>query len=485
MFQLITSNPAYYQHPECGYCNGQKEKFLGLELPAEAEPPAKCTSATIGLHVEQMTCLHYDKLLNRNFRRSGTFLYKNDMLRTCCRMYTIRTDLGQMKVSKEHRQLINRFKRAIADPQPDAPPPPPATKLRYIRPPPFDLKTLIAAEQQSTRFRTKYEPAQFSEEKFTLYKKYQIRVHQDDPKSLSRDSFDRFLCLSPFPDAECEGTPEQWLRLNSWVKLWRRKEKSVNPGRVGPTHECYYLDNVLIAISVLDFLPSGVSSVYFIWDPDYAHLSLGTVLGLREIQMCHELGLGYYYLGYYIEDCPKMRYKAKFGGELLDVCNEAFAPLKKITPLIPEGRFFTLDSLRCQAENGLCEIKIDLVDDPDKWPIATKDVSDKLYGTPTVYEVAKRAREALVALLGLADDRGKTNLSVPDVFPGALPLYQILGWFERGELETGLPVCIYDYELGKIHRGEFRALPPRLKCMAIDGIRLFGIDMFCDMLLFG
>ena len=97
------------------------------------------------------------------------------------------------------------------------------------------------------------------------------------------------------------------------------KENGRQVSRLGPTHECYYLDGKLIAISVIDFLPTGVSSVYLIWDPDYAHLSLGTLLAVREVQMCHELNLGYYYLGYYLEDCDKMRYKKKFGGEVLDV----------------------------------------------------------------------------------------------------------------------------------------------------------------------
>ena len=33
--------------------------------------------------------------------------------------------------------------------------------------------------------------------------------------------------------------------------------------------------------------------------------------------MCDKLNYSWYYLGYYIEDCVKMKYKLKFGGELL------------------------------------------------------------------------------------------------------------------------------------------------------------------------
>jgi arginyl-tRNA--protein-N-Asp/Glu arginylyltransferase len=37
------------------------------------------------------------------------------------------------------------------------------------------------------------------------------------------------------------------------------------------------VDGKLIAFSVLDILPGCVSSVYFVWDPDYAWASLGKV----------------------------------------------------------------------------------------------------------------------------------------------------------------------------------------------------------------
>lgn len=37
------------------------------------------------------------------------------------------------------------------------------------------------------------------------------------------------------------------------------------------------IDGRLIAFSVLDILPGCVSSVYFVWDPDFAWASLGKV----------------------------------------------------------------------------------------------------------------------------------------------------------------------------------------------------------------
>lgn len=469
---FVISSPLYYSHSDCGYCEGKKEKFLGLKLPAGANAPKQCLSSSVGTHVEQMTCQHYDFLINRNFRRSGNFLYKGDMLRGCCRMYTIRTDLGQMKITKEHRQVVNRFKRAIRDDKQST-----QVTTNSKKGESFELVSLIRAEQQSLRFRTRYEPAVFSKEKFELYKKYQVRVHNDNPKTVSESSFNRFLCQSPFTETELEGTPEQWLALNSWTKNWPHHEKC---HRLGPTHECYYLDEKLIAISVLDFLPSGLSSVYFIWDPDYAHLSLGTLLGIREIQMCKELGLGYYYLGYYIEDCAKMRYKGKFGGEVLDVCNGAYAPLERIKPFLHDGKFFTLSEL---DSSEISEKELDFLEMPIKWSSDYVDASEAIYGLEKTYDDAKKTKDTLAQKLHLADPKGNVNMELPDVFPGCLPLHQILTLFENlGDID--LPVRVYDYERNALCRS-FSHLPARLKCAAVDCIRLFGVEMFLNSIMYG
>ena len=240
------------------------------------------------------------------------------------------------------------------------------------------------------------------------------------------------------------------------------------------------MDGKLIAISVLDFLPSGLSSVYFIWDPDYAHLSLGTLLGIREIQMCKELGLGYYYLGYYIEDCAKMRYKGKFGGEVLDVCNGAYAPLERIKPFLHDGKFFTLSEL---DSSEISEKELDFLEMPIKWSSDYVDASEAIYGLEKTYDDAKKTKDTLAQKLHLADPKGNVNMELPDVFPGCLPLHQILTLFENlGDID--LPVRVYDYERNALCRS-FSHLPARLKCAAVDCIRLFGVEMFLNSIMYG
>ena len=43
----------------------------------------------------------------------------------------------------------------------------------------------------------------------------------------------------------------------------------------------YYIDGKMIAVGVIDLVPSCWSSVYFFYDPDYSFLSLGTYAALR------------------------------------------------------------------------------------------------------------------------------------------------------------------------------------------------------------
>lgn len=65
----------------------------------------------------------------------------------------------------------------------------------------------------------------------------------------------------------------------------------------------------LLAVAVTDVLAEGLSAVYTFFDPDQGARSLGTFTILWQINEAKRRGLPWLYLGYWIEECQKMRYK--------------------------------------------------------------------------------------------------------------------------------------------------------------------------------
>ncbi|HET6519458.1 MAG TPA: arginyltransferase [Geminicoccaceae bacterium] len=69
----------------------------------------------------------------------------------------------------------------------------------------------------------------------------------------------------------------------------------------------------LIAVSLTDRVPSGLSGVYKFFEPDESRRrSLGSFAILWHVRRAAELGLPHVYLGYWIARSPKMAYKARF-----------------------------------------------------------------------------------------------------------------------------------------------------------------------------
>lgn len=125
-----------------------------------------------------------------------------------------------------------------------------------------------------------------TDEKYDLYRRYVVGRHGRSPEEEDRESFERFLYDSPVDTLEFEY-------------------------RDG--------DRRLLAVGLCDASTHSLSSVYFYFDPDESRRGLGTFGALCEIEAAARMGIPYYYLGYWVDCCAAMEYKADFRpAEVLD-----------------------------------------------------------------------------------------------------------------------------------------------------------------------
>ena len=142
------------------------------------------------------------------------------------------------------------------------------------------------------------QPLKFRLEHYALYLRYQSQRHSGGGMDNdSRDQYAHFLLQS---------------RVDTRLIEFR------DQGR-------------LMMVSIVDFLPDGLSSVYTFFEPDLRGASFGTYNILWQIQACRELGLPYLYLGYWIQASPKMAYKARFT-PMEGLINGRWQPLENADP---------------------------------------------------------------------------------------------------------------------------------------------------------
>lgn len=68
----------------------------------------------------------------------------------------------------------------------------------------------------------------------------------------------------------------------------------------------------LVGVGLFDETPRALSAAFFFYDPDYAHRSLGTANVLSLVADARTTGRDHVYLGYRVEGCASLAYKAGF-----------------------------------------------------------------------------------------------------------------------------------------------------------------------------
>lgn len=74
----------------------------------------------------------------------------------------------------------------------------------------------------------------------------------------------------------------------------------------------FYDDARLVGVGLFDETPHALSAAFFFYDPDYARRSLGTANVLSLFEDARATGREHVYLGYRVEGCASLSYKASF-----------------------------------------------------------------------------------------------------------------------------------------------------------------------------
>lgn len=122
-------------------------------------------------------------------------------------------------------------------------------------------------------------PPEFNERHFDLYRQYQLARHdKNSANDISREDYLHFLS-------------------SNWSDTWFVE---------------FLIEGQLAAVAVVDALENALSAVYTFFDPAFDAFSPGAFAVLWQIDAAQKLGLDYVYLGFWIKDCRKMRYKIQY-----------------------------------------------------------------------------------------------------------------------------------------------------------------------------
>ena len=145
------------------------------------------------------------------------------------------------------------------------------------------------------------------QQSYEVFRKFQMVIHKEPEDKCQMEHFMQFCVESP---------------------LFPEKTSLSSGQKYGSYHQQYWIDNTLLMVGVLDYLPQGVLCNYLYYDPYYRFLAPGVFSALYEISQTQALSredpqMKFYYMGYYVHDCPKMNYKRFYDSSYI-LCPETY-----------------------------------------------------------------------------------------------------------------------------------------------------------------
>ncbi|KII62331.1 Arginyl-tRNA--protein transferase 1 [Thelohanellus kitauei] len=284
MRQNEKSSGHYYglQGPNlCGYC--------GLETDFVEYMYSYC-----------LRCADYEKLIERGFMRD---IFKK-VPTSCCIAYQTRYRALDFIMTKSQKRVLKKFRKfATTCSLIQITNKGKSNKSKSLKD--FLDDIVVFNKKDSSKFNIISYPVNDDlvlpktvfDQSFQIYNKYQNFAHCNDDMKITKNQFSTFLCESCLVSTSMTGNYYGFEKYG--------------------THMLHYVfnDNIM-AVSVIDILPSYVYSVYFCYDPQFKSLSLGTLSTLIEIRLVqilneHLSNIQFYSMGYYV-NCPKILYKSNF-----------------------------------------------------------------------------------------------------------------------------------------------------------------------------
>lgn len=255
----------FFEGP-CGYFEDRKTKEEIFFIPNESECVDLYAEEKLFIPKKGFTVQEhlYDSLLSWGWRRSGDYFYK-ETCPHCKKCLAIRLPVADFLPSKSQRKSVRKN---------------------------LDLEITLCSD-----------PKDFvTEEKIELFKNYGKRHDSQNDDS---------------------GVEKSLKWLNGVIG---EDEKAYS----GTFNMDYRLNGKLVGVGVVDRGDNSLSSNYFYYDisDEILKRSIGVFSVIQEIEACRgnlfdgKLKSEYYYLGYYLAECDKMKYKIQYKPNelLIDDC---------------------------------------------------------------------------------------------------------------------------------------------------------------------